>query len=181
MQEIVQLWQVVALQSLQSLLGGGLELPVACLQLLQTLEVGRELVSGLHQGLDLRVGLGQQRGEGRLHLRREHGREPGCGVGFHGLVGGLDGVVGVLYRGRKVPGEDLRGVVVQRHGGHVTGVDGPAELVPADHRQGVGQDGHHVGVLLDVLRVGVAHEAPAADVAHPRDVGKKGMRHSKLP
>ena len=35
LQEIVQLWQVVALQSLQGLLGGGLELPVAGLQLLQ--------------------------------------------------------------------------------------------------------------------------------------------------
>ena len=39
-QEVVQLRQLIALESLQGLLSGGLELPVAGLQLLQALEVG---------------------------------------------------------------------------------------------------------------------------------------------
>ena len=89
----------------------------------------------------------------------------------------LDGGIGVLHRGGKVHCENLRRVVVEGHGGHVAGVHGPPELVPADDRQGVGQNGHHVGVLLDVLRDGAAHEAPPADVFHPGDVGEKGVGH----
>ena len=70
-------------------------------------------------------------------------------------------------------------MVEGQHGG-VLRVQITAEEVPADDRQRVGQDGHHVGVLLNVLLEGVAHETPAADVAHPGDQGEKVMGHSYL-
>ena len=59
-QEIVQLRHLVVLQRLSGLLGGGAELLVARLQLLQALEMGRELVTrmdeiGKEMGLSIRV------------------------------------------------------------------------------------------------------------------------------
>ena len=79
-QEIVQLRQVEGVQGRAGLLGGGLELPVARLQFLQALEMGRELVGGLHQNQHLRVGFLQQGGEGGAHLLGEHGHQPLGGV-----------------------------------------------------------------------------------------------------
>ena len=158
-----------------------MELPVARLQLFQALEVGRELVGGLDQRQHLWVILCQQAGKGRTQRRRQHGGQTAHGVFLHGLVGAAEGGAGILDGGGQVAGEDLRRVVVQGHGGHPAGVDGPAELVPADHRQGMGQHGHHVGVLLHVLRHGASHEAPAADVLHAGDVGEKRVGHGAPP
>ena len=41
--------------------------------------------------------------------------------------------------------------------------------------EGVGDDGHHMAVLLDVLRYARAHQAPAADVAHAGDEREKAV------
>ena len=69
--------------------------------------------------------------------------------------------------------EDLRRVVVKGRCGGQTGVGVAAEHVPPDHGQGVGQHRHHVGVLLNVLLKGVAHQPPAVDVPHPGEVGEE--------
>ena len=143
--------------------------------------MGRELVGGLHQNQHLRVGFLQQGSEGGAHLLGEHGHQPLGGVGLHRLVSGLDGGIGVLHRGGKVPCENLRRVVVEGHGGHPARVHRSPKLVPPDDRQGVGQHGHHVGVLLDIFLHGVAHQAPADNIAHAGDVGEKRMGHGKLP
>ena len=80
-----------------------------------------------------------------------------------------------------IPGENLRGVVVQGQDRHPIHIAVPPQHVPADQGQGVGQDGHHVAVLLDVLGHHAAHESPAADVAHPGDEGKKVIVHWDSP
>ena len=68
--------------------------------------------------------------------------------------------------------------MVEGQSGGVVRVQVPAEHIPADHSQGVGQDRYHVGVLLDVLLEGVTHEAPPADIAHPGDEGEKVVGHA---
>ena len=71
--------------------------------------------------------------------------------------------------------------MVQRRHRHGAGVQAAAELLVADHRQSVGQDGHHVGVLLNIFRIGVAHEAPAVNVPHPGNHGEKVVGHGPAP
>ena len=56
-----------------------------------------------------------------------------------------------------------------------------AELFIVDNGQSVGQNGHHVGMLLDILGIGVAHESPAVNVPHAGDHGKKVIGHSPAP
>ena len=92
---------------------------------------------------------------------------------LHFPVGVPDVGVVVLDGGGQVAGEDLRRVVVKGRGGGQTGVGVAAEHVPPDHGQGVGQHRHHVGVLLNVLLKGVAHQPPAVDVPHPGEVGEE--------
>ena len=111
--------------------------------------------------------------------------QQGC-HGTHAL--GLQRLVGVpqrrgvvLDRRGHIPGNDLRCVVVQRRHRHGAGVQAAAELLVADHRQSVGQDGHLMTVLLDVLRRGVAHQGPPLDEPHPGDVGKEMALHVSPP
>ena len=71
--------------------------------------------------------------------------------------------------------------MVQRRHRHGARVQAAAELLVADHRQSVGQDGHLMTVLLDVLRRGVAHQGPPLDEPHPGDVGKEMALHVSPP
>ena len=66
-----------------------------------------------------------------------------------------------LMGGGHVAGEDLAGVVIQCRHRHRPRVHLTAEIAVLDDGQGVSQDGHLVGVLLDILRLGVAHEPPS--------------------
>ena len=67
--------------------------------------------------------------------------------------------------------------MVERGRGDLSRVDLPAVHAVSDHRERVREHRDHVAVLLHVFGKGVAHERPACDVAHPRDVGKKVAFH----
>ena len=116
-----------------------------------------------------------------LKLRRQHVEQLALRHRLHVLVGVSDGRVVVLDGGGHVAGQDLAGVMVQRRHRHGAGVQAAAELLVADHRQSVGQDGHLMTVLLDVLRRGVAHQGPPLDEPHPGDVGKEMALHVSPP
>ena len=55
------------------------------------------------------------------------------------------------------------------------------EHIAPDHAQRVGQYCDHMAVFLNVFRQGIAHQAPAADVAHAGDIGKKVLFHGAVP
>jgi len=85
----------------------------------------------------------------------------------------------VVFDGRlKIAGQDLGAVVVEGRGGVFLRIAWYAQHVPPDDPQRVGDDRHHVAVLLDVLGQGVSHEAPALDVAHAGEIGKKVIAHT---
>jgi len=71
-------------------------------------------------------------------------------------------------------------VVQRRHGALVRVRAGQIQNVLTDQRQGVGQDGDLVAVLLDILGKGIAHQTPAGNVAHPPQKGVKLIGH-RLP
>ena len=169
------------LQGLPGLVGGGAELVVAGLLLLQALDVGRQLVRRLHQLLHLRVRRGQQAGVDVLEPLGQHPRELPAGDGLHLLIGVPD--IGVIiFDGRgHIAGENLAGVVVQGRHGHGSGVHLAAEILVAQHCQGVGQDSHLVAVLLDILGVAVAHQGPAVNEPHPGHIGEKVVHHCTSP
>ena len=83
--------------------------------------------------------------------------------------------------GGQVAGQNLRAIVVQGHGCALVGVAGDMVHVPADNAQGVGDHRRHMAVLLNVLRQGIAHQAPAPDVAHAGYIGKEIVTHHFLP
>ena len=140
-----------------------------------------EGVRRLHHLPHLRVGLRQDGPVHPLKLRRQHVEQLALRHRLHVLVGVSDGRVVVLDGGGHVAGQDLAGVMVQRRHRHGAGVQAAAELLVADHRQSVGQDGHLMTVLLDVLRRGVAHQGPPLDEPHPGDVGKEMALHVSPP
>ena len=161
------------IQRLLRLLRRPAELQIPGLQLLQTFDVGGQLVRRLHQFLHLRVCGGQGLGKVRLQLRRQHPHQLAAGDVLHLLVGIPDGGIIVLDGGGQIPGEDLAGVVVQGRHRHRTGVHLTAEAAVADHRQRMGQHCHLMAVLLNVLRLAVTHQRPAGDEPHPGRIGKK--------
>ena len=55
------------------------------------------------------------------------------------------------------------------------------DILVLDHGQGVGQHCHLVGVLLNILRLGVAHQPPPGDVPHPGGHGEKVVGHRTPP
>ena len=114
---------------------------------------------------------------GGAQVGGQHGQQLLLRYGLYRLVGGLDVRVVVLDGGGHIAGKDLTGVVIQGRHRHHARVGLPAEALVLNDGQGMGQHCHHVGVLLDVLRVGVAHQAPAADVAHPGDHGEEMIGH----
>ena len=67
--------------------------------------------------------------------------------------------------------------MVQGHGGVLLGIAGDLQHVPPDDPQRVSDDRDLVAVLLDILGQGVSHQAPAADIAHTREVGKEIIAH----
>ena len=70
--------------------------------------------------------------------------------------------------------------MVQRDSRVLVRVAGHAVHVAADDSQRMGDHRGHMAVLLNVFGQGVAHEAPPADVAHTRDIGKKVIGHYSL-
>ena len=181
LQKVRHFRQFVALQGFPGLAGGLPEFVVAGFQLLYTLDISGELVRRLHHLPHLRVGLRQDGPVHPLKLRRQHVEQLALRHRLHVLVGVSDGRVVVLDGGGHVAGQDLAGVMVQRRHRHGAGVQAAAELLVADHRQSVGQDGHLMTVLLDVLRRGVAHQGPPLDEPHPGDVGKEMALHVSPP
>ena len=178
LQEIVHLGQIHLLQGQAGLRRGLAEFQIPRLELLQALDVGGELVRRLDQGPGLPVILlPQPGGVGRAQLLRQQGEQLLHRELFHPPVRGPEFRIKVLHRRGKIPREDLRRVVKEGGGGRPFRVGGDAHDVPADDRQRVGQHRHHVGVLLDILRFGAAHQAPAADIPHPGQVGEERTLH----
>lgn len=177
-QKPVQLGAVHGLQGVPGLLGGVVEFRISGLLLLQTFDMGGELVRGLDEGQDLLVILQNQMGIAVPQLRGEHIQQPVAGDLLHLLVGVLDIGVIVFDGGGQIAGQDLGGVMVQcRHGAPVRIRGGQLQNVPPDQSQGVGQDGHLMAVFGDVFGKGVAHQSPAGDVAHPPHEGVKFIGH----
>ena len=143
--------------------------------------MGRQLVRRLHQLLHLGVRRGQQAGVDVLEPLGQHARELPAGDGLHLLIGVPDVGVIILDGRGQVAGEDLAGIVVQGRHGHGSGVHPAAEIFVAQHRQGVGQNGHLVAVLLDVLGIAVAHQGPAVDIPHTGHIGEKVVHYSSSP
>ena len=84
----------------------------------------------------------------------------------------------VIFDGRgQVAGQDLRCVVEQRRRRAAIRVCRFVQNVALDERKPVRQHGDHVAVLLNVFFKRVAHQTPAADVAHPGDEGEKAVLH----
>ena len=110
-------------------------------------------------------------------LRREHLQKLRAADVLDLLVGGLDVGIIILHRRGQVARQDLGSVMKQRGHRAALRLRRQAEDVPADERQRMGKHRDHVAVLLHVFGKGVAHERPARDVAHPRDVGKKVAFH----
>src|SRR5262249_52670165 len=175
LQEIADLRQVEILDARpQGFLGLG-ELRVTGSGLLETLEIGAELVGGLHQvavHAIARVGP-----EERLVARPERlgdpPEKPFLRCGLDRMVRALDLGIELLHRRRQVPGEDLAGVVVERERRGALGAHVAAEEPVADDRERVRDLGHPQAVLLDVLRIRAVHEPPAADELHPGQVGEE--------
>ena len=67
--------------------------------------------------------------------------------------------------------------MIEGGGRAALGVGVQVQNIPPDQGEGVGEHGDHVAVLGDVLGKGVAHQAPARDVAHPGDQGVKSKLH----
>ena len=143
--------------------------------------MGRQLVRRLYQLLHLRVRRGQQVRVQVPELLRQHPCELAAGDGLHLLIGVPDVGVIILDGRGQVAGEDLAGIVVQGRHGHGSGVHLAAEIRIAQHRQGVGQNGHLVAVLLDVLGVAVAHQGPAINEPHTGHIGEKVVHYSSSP
>ena len=57
---------------------------------------------------------------------------------------------------------------------------GQSQDIPADQRQGVGQNGYLVAMFLDVFGKSIAHQTPAGDLAHSAHQGEKFIGHGLL-
>ena len=86
----------------------------------------------------------------------------------------------ILDRRGQVPGDDLRGVVVQRRHRHRFGAAGGAGVLPCDQAQGVCQQGGIAGVLTERLGAGGVHQAPAGDVLHAGQQGVERIQHGNV-
>ena len=58
---------------------------------------------------------------------------------------------------------------------------GDMKNIPADDAERVGEYGDHMAVLLNVFGKRVSHQTPAADIAHPGQIGKKAFVHPRPP
>ena len=175
--EIVKARQVHLGQGLARLARGGFKLSVARLQLLHALDIGGQLVCRLDDARDTRIGLVQQRTIALAQLLGQQAEELFAAHGLDLLIGVLDVGV-VIFDGRgQVAGQDLRCVVEQRRRRAAIRVCRFVQNVALDERKPVRQHGDHVAVLLNVFFKRVAHQTPAADVAHPGDEGEKAVLH----
>src|SRR4029450_1352557 len=159
LQEVADFRQLEPLPARPRRLLGLAELGVAGAGLFETLEIGAELVGGLHQvavNAIARVGpeerlvawperLGNEREE--LLFRR----------GLDRMVRALDLGIELLHRRRHVAGQYLAGVVVERKRRGALGAHVAAEEPVADDRERVRDLGHSQAVLLDVLRIRAVH------------------------
>src|SRR5215475_11181495 len=124
-EEVAHLREVGALDALaQHLLRLG-ELAVPGAGLLQTLDVGAELVRGLDE---LEVGgLARPRREQRPkvgpQLRGDRAQELLARHALDGVIRGLDVRVEVLHGPRQIAGEDLAGIVVEPEGRRAFGAE----------------------------------------------------------
>ena len=161
---------------------GGEKVAVAGLALLDTLDVGRELVRRLHKivaalgGPAVEIGL-----ERAAHLLGQGVQQLFAGKRLHLVIGALDLAAVVLDGRGQIAGQDLGAVVVEGDGGVLFGIAGDLQHVPPDDAEGMGDDCHLMAVLLDILGQGIAHEAPAADIAHAGQIGKKVVAHDVSP
>ena len=147
--------------------------------LLQTLEVGTQLVRGGDQlpvhavrlvrdqealiiGLE---DLGQHlvQGPGRCRLDR--------------FIGRLNGRIEVFHRGWQIPRQHLTGIVIERQHGRALRIHRAGKHPIANEREGMGNHGHSQAVLLNVLRIRVVHQAPPLDEFHPGEVGEEMTHH----
>src|SRR5256886_2253319 len=183
LQEVADFREVDPLHARPQGLLGLRELRVAGRGLLETLEVGAQLVRGADE---LAVGAVRvARPEVRLVVRPErvgdHAEELLSRRGLDRVVGPLDVRVEFLHRRGQVAGEDLTRVVVERQRQRSLGVDVAAEEPVLDEGERVGDVCDPEAVLLDVLGVRAVHEPPPADELHPRQVREEVTRHAAPP
>lgn len=138
--------------------------------------------AALHERVNVAVLiLGEHIGIGLAQLRRQHAEQLLHGQILHRVVGRHDLRVVILDRCRQVAREDLRRIVIQRRSCERVDVARLVENVAPDDAERVRQHGHHVAVLLNVLGQGVAHQAPARDIAHARNERKEVGIHGLSP
>ena len=158
------------------------KLVVAAALLFQALDQGTQPVGSLEQlGFLCREQLSGEEGRDLFgQLVRQHGRHAGHAFPLHGLVGVAQGGAVILDRRGQVPGDDLRGIVVQRRYRHRFGAAGGAGVPPRDQAQGMGQQGSVAGVLTERLGPGGVHQAPAGDVLHAGQQGIERIQHGNV-
>ena len=80
---------------------------------------------------------------------------------LHFRIGGANLGVEVLDRGRHVPRDDLRGIMVHAHERRPLGVEVPTETNVADDAKRMCDHGNLQGMLGQVFGSRAAHEGPA--------------------
>ena len=167
LQEILHLGQRAPVQNPASLLLRREELVIPRAALLDALDVGGHLVCRLDEIVQPLFGFAAEHGcKGGSDLLRQRPKQLVTGQLLDLLVGVLNlGAVIFDWR-RQVPGEDLAAVVIERDDGALVGIAVLMEHISADDAERVRNHSHHVTVLLNVFREGVAHQAPPADVLH---------------
>ena len=151
-------------------------------QLLQALHVGGEPVRGLDEVevLAVRLLAEEERTIVRLELDGDHVEQLPVRDGLDGLVRDPDVRVEVLDRGREVARQHLARVVEESERGRAFRIGASPKQPVADHPQRVRDHRHPQAVLLDVLRVGIVHQAPSPDELHPRQICEE-VAHATAP
>ena len=176
-QEIMHLGKVDPVQRFPDILRRVIKLAVAGALLLQTFDIGADLVGCLDDVAAVAFLLLQIGGEGGLHLRREKSQEPVGGKILQTPVGASK-LIAVILDGRgEVAGHDLGGIVIDSQGKHMLRIDAAPVAVPADDGDRMGDHRDLQGMLRVVFLLGVSHEGPAGDQAEAGKIRKKRITH----
>ena len=168
--EPVGLRAVHLFQCLPLLTKRGVKFVVAAALLLGAFDEGAQPVGGFEQPVLLsRQGTAVHAG-GQLcgQFCGQQSRHGAHTLGLQRLVGVPQRRGVVLDRRGHIPGDNLRGVVVQRRHRHRLGAAGRAGVVLGDEAQQVRQQRGVAGVLAEGFRPGGVHQAPPGNVLHAR-------------
>ena len=142
---------------------------IACLFLLHTFDVGRQLICRFYQlpQAGILLLLFENAPIAFLHLLWQHAKK-GLGCLFlYVLISILNFGIVVFNRGGHITGNNLCGIMIEAEDCRFPRIERPAKAGIAYDCQSMGYHRYLQAVFTQILIPGITHQCPAVDVFHP--------------